>query len=85
MGRIAETVHTRAQEGAMFGPPTSFFRFQVKFQKGVILGPYKFDVGDLRSANKGSILGGSSADLNLFDLSRGNSTILREFPRLELA
>ena len=57
MGRIAETAHTRAQEGAMFGSQTSFFRSQIEFQKGVILGPYKFDVGELKSANKGSILG----------------------------
>ena len=57
MSRIAETAHTRAQEGAMFGSHTPFFRSQIELQKGVILGPYKFDVGDLKSANKGSILG----------------------------
>ena len=57
MGRIAETAHTRAQEGAMFGSQTSFFRPQIELQKEVILGPYKFDVGDPKSANKGSVLG----------------------------
>ena len=56
MGRIAETAHTRAQEGAMFGSRTSFFRSQIELQKWVILGTYKFDVRDLKSANKGSIL-----------------------------
>ena len=57
MGRIAETAHTRAQEGAMFGSQTSFLGSQIELQKGVILGPYKFDVRDLKSANKGSVLG----------------------------
>ena len=57
LNQVAETAHTRAQEGAMFGSQTSFFRSQIELQKGVILGPYKFDVGDLKSANKGSILG----------------------------
>ena len=58
MGRIAEIAHTRAQEGGMFGSQTSFFRPQVEFQKEVILGPYKFDVGDAQSAIKGVVLGG---------------------------
>ena len=57
MGRIAETAHTRAQEGAMFGSQTSFFRSQIELQKEVILGPYKFDVGDAQSAIKGVVLG----------------------------
>ena len=57
MGRIAETAHTRAQEGAMFGSQTSFFRPQIELQKEVILGPYKFDVGDVQSAIKGVVLG----------------------------
>ena len=61
MGRIAEIAHTRAQEGAMFGSQTSFFRAQIELQKEVILGLYKFDVGDLKSANKGSIFGGVPA------------------------
>ena len=58
MGKIAETAHTRAQEGAMFGSQTSFFRAQLELQKEVILGPYKFDVGDAQSAIKGVVLGG---------------------------
>ena len=57
MGRIAETAHTRAQEGATFGSQTSFFRSQIELPKGVILGPYKFDVGDPKSTKKGSVLG----------------------------
>ena len=57
MGRIAETAHTRAQEGAMFGSQTSFFGSQIELQKEVILGPYKFDVGDAQSAIKGVVLG----------------------------
>ena len=57
MGRIAETSHTRAQEGAMFGSQTSFFRPQIELQKEVILGPYKFDVGDAQSAIKGVVSG----------------------------
>ena len=84
MGRIAETSHTRAQEGAMFGSQTSFFRSQIEFQKGVILGPYKFDVGDLKNANKGSIFGGGVWNLfrpsnkfqNLDDVKGGYGTYL---------
>ena len=57
IGRIAETSHTRAQEGAMFGSQTSFFRPQIELQKEVILGPYKFDVGDAQSAIKGVVWG----------------------------
>ena len=62
MGRIAETAHTRAQEGAMFGSQTSFFGSQIGLQKGVILGPYKFDVGDAQSAIKGVVLEGLKWD-----------------------
>ena len=58
MGRIAEIAHTRAQEGAMFGSQTSFFRSQIELQNGVVLGPYEFDVGDAQSAIKGVVLGG---------------------------
>ena len=57
MGRIAETSHTRAQEGAVFGSRTSFFRPQIELQKEVILGPYEFDVRDAQSAIKGVVLG----------------------------
>ena len=67
MGRIAETAHTRAQEGAMFGSQTSFFRAQFELQKEVILGPYKFDVGDAQSAIKGSVLGGQNGVQNGVD------------------
>ena len=35
MGRIAETAHTRAQEGAMFGSQTFFSGPKKKLQKGV--------------------------------------------------
>ena len=60
MGRIAETAHTRAQEGAMFGSQTSFFMPQIELQKEVILGPYEFDVRDAQSAIKGVVLGGQN-------------------------
>ena len=83
--RIAETAHTRAQDGAILGSQASFYGVQIEVQKGVMLGPWKLDVGDPKRANKGVILGGSSSDLNWVDLSRWNSPVLREFQRLELA
>ena len=57
LGRIAETAHTRAQDGAMFGSRSTFLGAQVELQKEVILGPYKIDVGEAKKANKAFFLG----------------------------
>ena len=57
MGRIAETAHTRAQDGAMFGPRSTFLGVQVELQEEVILRPYENDVGEAKKANKGSVWG----------------------------
>ena len=57
MDRIAETPHTRAQDGAMLGFQASFYGVQIEVQKGVMLGPWKLDVGDPKRANRGSIWG----------------------------
>ena len=57
LGRIAETAHTRAQDGAMFGSRSTFLGAQVELQKEVILGPYKIDVGEAKKANKGPFWG----------------------------
>ena len=58
MGRIAETAHTRAQDGAMSGSRSTFLGVQVEVQKEVILGAYKIDVGEAKKANKGPFWGG---------------------------
>ena len=58
LGRIAETAHTRAQDGAMFGSRSTFLGAQVELQKEVILGPYKIDIGEAKKANKGPFWGG---------------------------
>ena len=57
LGRIAETAHTRAQDGAMSAPRSTFLGGQVEVQKEVILGAYKIDVGEPKQANKGPVLG----------------------------
>ena len=57
MERLAETVHTRAQDGAMSGPRSTLLGAQVEVQKEVILGAYKIDVGEAKKAIKGSVLG----------------------------
>ena len=57
MGRIAEIVHTGAQDGAISGPRSTFLEAQVEVPKGAILGPYKIDVGEAKKAIKGSVLG----------------------------
>ena len=57
MGRIAEIAHIRAQDGAISGSRGTFLRVQVEAPKGVILGPYKIDVGEAKKAIKGSVLG----------------------------
>ena len=57
LGRIAETAHTRAQDGAMSGSRSTFLGVQVEVQKEVILGAYKIDVGEVKKANKGPVLG----------------------------
>ena len=57
LGRIAETAHTRAQDGAMSGPRGTFLGAQVEAQKAAILGAYKIDVGEAKKANKKPVLG----------------------------
>ena len=57
MGRIAETAHTRAQDGAMCGPRSTFLGVQVELQEEVILRPYENDVGEAKKANKGPFWG----------------------------
>ena len=52
LGRIAETAHTRAQDGAMSGSRSTCLGVQVEVQKEVILGAYKIDVGEAKKANK---------------------------------
>ena len=58
MDRIAKIAHTRAQDGAILGSQASFYGVQIEVQKGVMLGPWKLDVGDLTRVNKGVDLGG---------------------------
>ena len=53
MGRIAEIVHIRRQDGAISGSRSTFLRAQVEVPKGVILGPYKIDVGELKRRLRG--------------------------------
>ena len=50
LDRIAETAHTRVQDGAMLGSNTNFYRDQDDFQNDVMLGPYKI----FRSQSRGS-------------------------------
>ena len=57
MDRIAETAPTRAQDGARSGSRQWFLGVQVEIQKEVMLGPYKIDVGEAKSANKDPIWG----------------------------
>ena len=57
LGRIAETAHTRAQDGAMSGSRSTFLGVQVEVQKEVILGAYKIDAGEAKKAFKGPVLG----------------------------
>ena len=57
MDRIAEIPFTGAQEGAISGSRGTFLGAQVEVPKGVILGPYTIDVGEVKKANKGSVLG----------------------------
>ena len=57
LGRIAETAHTRAQDGAMSGPRSTFLGAEVEVQKEVILGAYEIYVGEAKKANKGPVLG----------------------------
>ena len=57
MDRIAEIVHTRDQDGAISGSRGIFLGFQVEVPEGVVLGPHKIDVGEVKNANKGSVLG----------------------------
>ena len=83
MDRIAGTAHTRAQDGAMLGSQVTFYGVQVEVQKGVMLGPWKLDVGDPKRANRGSILGVQKEVRFRSNLSRWNSPVSREFQRLE--
>ena len=57
MGKNWEILLPGPQDGARLGSRANFYRVQVEVQKEVMLGPWKLDVGDLKSANKGSILG----------------------------
>ena len=57
MGRIAEIAHIRRQDGAISGSRSTFLEAQVEVPKGVMLGPYRIDVGEAKKANKGSVLG----------------------------
>ena len=57
MDMIAETAHTRAQDGARSGSRQLFLGVQVEVQKEVMLGPYKIDLGEAKSVNKDPILG----------------------------
>ena len=57
MDRIAEIAYTGAQEGAISGSRGTFLGAQVEVPKGVILGPYKIDVGEAKKAIKGPVLG----------------------------
>ena len=79
MDRSAETAHTRAQDGARSGSRQLFLGVQVDVQKEVMLGPYKSDVGEAKSANKDPILGVDFGTQNESNLSHPNSPMLREF------
>ena len=63
LGRIADTAHTRAQDGAMFGPRSTFLGVRVEVQKDVILGAYKIDVGEVKKANRVPVLGAENGAL----------------------
>ena len=65
MDRIAEIAHTRAQDGAILGSQANFYGVQIEVQKGVMLGPWKLDVGDPKRANKGGHFGGEFQRLKL--------------------
>ena len=57
LGRVAEIVHTRAQDEAIYGSRSTSLGAQVEVPKGVILRPYEIDVGEAKKAIKGSVLG----------------------------
>ena len=57
LNQVAETAHTRAQDGAMSGPRSTFLEVQVEVQKEVLSGASKIDVGEAKKANKGPVLG----------------------------